>query len=314
MSSGGRLAVMGLGAMGLPIAAKLLEAGFDVVGVDVAEEARRRFAELGASTVAGAGAVPSDVGAVLILVVTADQVRAVLFGEGGLADRLAPGTIVIVSATIGPRDARDIAARLAARGLRPVEAPVSGGVKRARRGDLSVIVAGDPRDVARARPILAPISREMFDAGPGFGSACTIKLLNQMLCGVHLAIAAETVQLAERLGLNQDLLYRVVTQSSGSSHMFADRVPQMRSPPAETNSAVDVFLKDLRLALEAGRDAGAPTMLTAAAEAVFAGASAAGLGATNDSQIIRWLRGLHPDSVEREARSEDEDVAVVQRA
>lgn len=309
MSPGGRLAVIGLGAMGLPIAARLLEAGFDVVGVDVAEAARRRFTELGGRVGASTREVPPDVGAVIVLVVTADQVRAVLFGEAGLADRLAPGTLVIVSATIGPRDARDVAARLSERGLRPLEAPVSGGVKRARRGDLSIIVAGDPTDVARAQPVLVPISRELFDAGPGFGTACTIKLLNQMLCGVHLAIAAETMLLAERLGLDQELLYRVVTQSSGNSHMFADRVPQMRAPPAATNSAVDVFLKDLRLALETGREAGAPTILTAAAEAVFAGASAAGLGATNDSRIIGWLRGLQTDA----PASADEDLAMVQR-
>ena len=309
MSPGGRLAVIGLGAMGLPIAARLLEAGFDVVGVDVAEAARRRFTELGGRVGASTREVPPDVGAVIVLVVTADQVRAVLFGEAGLADRLAPGTLVIVSATIGPRDARDVAARLSERGLRPLEAPVSGGVKRARRGDLSIIVAGDPTDVARAQPVLVPISRELFDAGPGFGTACTIKLLNQMLCGVHLAIAAETMLLAERLGLDQELLYRVVTQSSGNSHMFADRVPQMRAPPAATNSAVDVFLKDRRRGRETGREAGAPTILTAAAEAVFAGASAAGLGATNDSRIIGWLRGLQTDA----PASADEDLAMVQR-
>jgi 3-hydroxyisobutyrate dehydrogenase len=274
------------------MACKLLEGRFDVVGIDVAEEARRRFTAIGGSTVKSTAAIPRNIAAVLIVVVTAEQVRDVLFGRDGIAKVLASGTLVIVSATISPNDVRDIAGRLSGHGLRPIEAPVSGGVKRAERGDLSIIVAGDPDDVARAQPFLEPISREMFNAGREFGSACTIKLLNQILCGVHLAIAAETVHLAECLGLDQHLLYRVVTQSSGNSYMFADRVPQMLQPPVEVNSAVDIFLKDLRLALDTAGNAGAPTFLTAAAEAVFAGASNSGLGAQNDSQIIRYLRCL----------------------
>lgn len=300
MEPASRLAVIGLGAMGFPMARKLLEARFDVVGIDVAKEARLRFVAIGGTIVANKTAMPRDVAAVLIVVVTAEQVRDVLFGQDGIAEALAPGTLVILSATISPLDVRDIAGRLSERGLCPVEAPVSGGVKRAERGDLSVIVAGDPDDVARAQTVLRPISREVFDAGVEFGSACTIKLLNQMLCGVHLAVAAETVHLAECLGLDQHLLYRVVTQSSGNSYMFADRVPQMLRPPAEVNSAVDIFLKDLRLALSAGANAGAPTMLVAAAEAVFAGASQAGLGSANDSQIIRYLRNLSAGTLESE--------------
>jgi 3-hydroxyisobutyrate dehydrogenase len=284
------VAVIGLGAMGMPVAVNLLRAGFDVAGVDRNPAACAAFAEAGGRIAATPAAAARGAQALFVLVVNAAQACAVLFEAEGGAAHLAPGAVVVLCATMSPADASEIGARLAAIGIDMVEAPVSGGVRRAADGALTIIAAGTDQALAKAAPFLAPLGK-VFAVGPVLGKAAAVKLLNQMLCGIHIAATAEAIAMAERLGLDPRLAYEVITSASGMSRMFQDRAPLMLEAEPPVSSALDLFVKDLGLALELGRSVGAHLPLSATAERLFKRASAAGAGARNDSEIVRLYRG-----------------------
>jgi putative dehydrogenase len=272
------IAVVGLGAMGFPMSQRLMQAGFKVAGFDRDTEAAQSVCE----AVRGAEAL-------LLLVVNAEQAEDVLFGAGGAAGAMQAGAVVLLSLTGAPESAAKIGARLAGHGLRMVDAPVSGGVKRATAGTLTVMAAGPPADVEAARPFLTPLG-EVFEIGPRHGQASTVKLINQLLCGVHLAAAAEAVALAERAGVDPRLLYKVVNTSSGASRMFADRVPMMLGEESRTTAVISILLKDLSLVGDLAASVGAKTPAAHSALGVFREAASAGLAALNDSEIIRRFR------------------------
>lgn len=283
------IAVIGLGAMGLPMALRLVAAGFDVRGVDRSEAARGRFAAAGGRAVAGAAEAVSEVDAVLLLVVNADQAEDVLFGPGGVAARLRRGAVVILSITASPERSRMLGRRLAERDLLMIDCPVSGGIGRAAKGTLSLLASGPAAAIAAAEPLLAAMGK-IYRLGEEHGQASAVKLLNQLLCGVHIAAAAETVALAERLGLDPRSVVEVILASSGTSWMFADRAPAMIEEDGRATAAVAILQKDLALVAELAQGAGARTPLGEAALALFREAEQAGMGKLNDSRIIERYR------------------------
>jgi L-threonate 2-dehydrogenase len=286
----GPVAVVGLGAMGLPMARRLLEAGFDVRGYDNNEDACARLAHLGGQAATSAADVARDAAALLVVVVNADQAEDVLFGPEGAAPVMAPGGVVILSLTMAPGRAVDLGKRLARHGLLMLDCPVSGGVKRATSGSLSILASGPAAAMTAARPYLGVLGNRTFEIGPEHGQASSVKLLNQALCGVHLAVAAEVVALAERAGVDRRMLYDVVVASSGTSWMFVDRVPRMLNADETATAAIDILVKDLELVAEFGRTVDASLALSRLAGELFAAASAAGMGARNDSDIVDYLR------------------------
>lgn len=292
----GSVAVVGLGAMGIPMAQRLVEAGFEVRGADPDPHARARLHRLGGTPAASAAAAARDAAALLITVVNADQAEDVLFGELGAVSALAPGAVVLLSLTTAPRRAGGIGSRLAAQGLLMLDCPVSGGVKRAANGTLSILASGPPAALMAARPYLAVLGNRIFEIGPAHGQASAVKLLNQILCAVHLAAAAEVVALAERAGIDTKIVYDVVGASSGTSWMFTDRVPCMIDAAAEERrtAAIDILVKDLGLARELAQSVGASMSLATCAGALFGAASAAGMGARNDSAVVELLRRPDP--------------------
>jgi L-threonate 2-dehydrogenase len=230
--------------------------------------------------------------ALLLLVVNADQAESVLFGEDGAARSLAPGGVVMTAVTMAPARAVEIGRRLGAHGLMMLDCPVSGGVKRATDGTLSILASGPHAALAAAKPYLAVLGSRVFEIGPLHGQASAVKLLNQILCGVHLAAAAEVVALAERAGIDARTVYEVVSASSGTSWMFTDRVPAMIAGSADDRrtAAIDILVKDLGLACALGQSVGASVTLATVAEALFAAAAATGMGARNDSAVVELLR------------------------
>jgi 3-hydroxyisobutyrate dehydrogenase len=283
------IAVVGLGAMGLPMSRRLLSAGFEVRGFDRSGDAMARFGRAGGITSAAPASTARGAAALLLLVVNDVQAEDVLFGPNGAAGALPPGAVVILSLTTAPRKAADIGSRLERIGLRMVDCPVSGGVKRAEAGTLSLIASGPPQSIDAAWRYLAPLGT-MRVVGDRHGQASSVKLLNQLLCGIHIAAAAEAVALAEKAGIDLPLLHEVINASSGASAMFADRVPMMLGGGERMTAAIDIFVKDLGLVVDLGAQLHARLPLTESALGLFSEASAGGLGACNDSEIIRLLR------------------------
>jgi 3-hydroxyisobutyrate dehydrogenase len=275
--------------MGFPMSLRLMQAGFDVRGVDRDERTRKRFTEAGGGAALTMAEAARDAQALLLLVVNAAQAEDVLFGTDGAARMMPPGGVVLLSLTASPQSAAGIGARLAEHDLRMVDAPVSGGVKRAADGTLTILASGPSADVDAARRFLAPLGN-VHEIGPLHGQASTVKLINQLLCGVHLVAAAEAVALAERAGVDLRVLHRVVTASSGTSHMFASRAPMMRGDDRPPTAAINILLKDLALVDALGTSVGAHMPLARTALELFGEASSQGAGARNDYEIIQYLR------------------------
>ncbi|CAA9211231.1 MAG: Uncharacterized oxidoreductase YgbJ [uncultured Craurococcus sp.] len=288
-----RVAVIGLGSMGMGAALNLVKAGeMEVAGVDPRETARAEFTAAGGSAAARAAELPEGTEAVLVLVVNAQQAEAALFGPDGAAPRLAPGAVLIVSSTMAPEDARRLAARAEAGGFLYVDAPVSGGAVGARAGAMTVMASGSQAAMAQAAPIFAAVAKKVWTLGevPGLGS--TMKVVHQLLAGVHIAVAAEAMALGIKSGIEPQALFNVVTQAAGNSWMFENRMPHVLEGDEAPRSAVDIFVKDLGLVTQLAREVAFPAPLAAQAQQLFIAASAQGHGGKDDAFVIRAYQAL----------------------
>ena len=284
--------VIGLGSMGLGVARSLLRAGFEVLACDVRADTLAGFAEEGGNACANPAQLGARVRAVVILVVNADQTDSVLFGEQGAAASLPKGAVVITSATVAPEYATALGRRLADLGLLNIDAPVSGGAAKAATGELSIMGAGDPQAFDLCAGVLAAIAAKVYRLGDTPGAGSKIKMINQLLAGVHIAAAAEAMALGIKAGADPAVLYEVISNSAGASWMFQNRVPHILKGDYTPLSAVNIFVKDLGIVLDSARKNGFPAPLTAAAHQMYLMAAAAGHGAEDDSAVIKIFPGV----------------------
>jgi 3-hydroxyisobutyrate dehydrogenase len=278
--------------MGMGVAQSLLRAGFAVQAYDVRPEAVQKIVDAGGQGAASPAALGAEVEALLILVVNALQTEAVLFGEVGAASRLKPGSVVISSATVSPEFATSLGERLQSMGLQLIDAPVSGGVAKAASGELSVMASGPPEAFARCEGIFKAIASRVYPLGDKPGQGSTVKMINQLLAGVHIAAAAEAIALGLRAGADPAQLYDVICNSAGNSWMFQNRVPHILAGDYTPLSAVNIFVKDLGIVLDYAKQNVFPLPLSAAAHQMFLQASAAGLGREDDSAVIKIFPGI----------------------
>jgi 3-hydroxyisobutyrate dehydrogenase-like beta-hydroxyacid dehydrogenase len=286
---------IGLGAMGLPMVQALLDAGWSVSVYDV----NPRAVEAAAASGARAAADPADAArgaeALGIMVQDFDQTEEVLFRRGAAA-ALPDGAVLALFNTIGPDNARRVAERVGGR-LAVLDAPVSGGVKRAR-GHLSIMVGAPEATVAKARELLDLLADEVEIIGPQVGDGQAMKTVNQLLAGVHIAAAAEALAFAARAGVDPRRAFEVISHSAGYSWMFGDRGPRMLDRDFEPpRSMLQIFVKDLGIVLDTARAAGIPLFLAPQAYQLFAAGKAQGLGRLDDSAMIAvYERLMTPES------------------
>ncbi|KAA2236515.1 NAD(P)-dependent oxidoreductase [Salinarimonas soli] len=290
-----RVGFVGLGAMGLPMAGHLVEKGFDVAAFDLRADAVEAAAEAGARRAGTAAEAARGAAALVLMVVNARQAAAVLF-EGGALDALEQDGIVVLMATCAPAEVEALDERIAAAGRRLVDAPVSGGVVGARAGTLTIMAAAPADTFAAARPMLDAMGDKVFHVGERPGQGAMVKTVNQLLCGVHIAAAAEAFSLAAKAGLDGALLLKILGGSAASSWMLNNRGPRMLQDDPEVASAVDIFVKDLGIVLDAGRGSRSALPLAAAAHQMFLAASGLGHGAEDDSQVLAAYRALNGGS------------------
>ncbi|AYQ92564.1 MULTISPECIES: L-threonate dehydrogenase [Burkholderia] len=287
-----QVGVIGLGAMGLGVARSLLRAGFRVHACDLREDVLAAFAAEGGVPCA----TPAELGArcevLITLVVNAAQTEAVLFGEQGAVPAMRAGSVVISSATVAPDFALQLGARVEAAGLLMLDAPVSGGAARAASGEMTVMSSGPAEAYAACEDVLAAIAGKVYRLGAEHGAGSKVKIINQLLAGVHIAAAAEAMALGLREGVDADALYEVITHSAGNSWMFENRVPHILDGDYTPLSAVDIFVKDLGLVLDTARRSKFPLPLSATAHQMFMSASSAGHGGEDDSAVIKTFPGI----------------------
>jgi len=287
-----KVGVIGLGTMGMGAALNLVRKGFLAYGCDLRESARAELAAAGGTAVASPAELPADLATLIVFVVNAKQADTVLFGPEGCATRLAKGTVVMNCLTMSPEEARGIAARLEALGLLALDTPVSGGQAGARGGTMTVMASGPAAAFAKADPVLDAIAGKVWKLGdqPGIGS--TVKMVNQLLAGVHIATAAEAMALGIRAGADPQTLFEVISSSAGSSWMFQNRVPHILAGDDTPLSAVNIFVKDLGIVLDQARALTFPLPLASAAHQLFLAAAANGQGGKDDAFVIRFWQAL----------------------
>ncbi|MDO5603627.1 MAG: NAD(P)-binding domain-containing protein [Paracoccus sp. (in: a-proteobacteria)] len=284
-----KAAVIGLGSMGLGAALSLARAGIGVAGCDLRPEPLARLTAAGGRAAADPADAARDADVVFVYVVSAAQTAQVLFGPGGAAGAAAPGTVFVLCATVEPADAEALCARLADAGMAVIDAPVSGGATRAEAGEISMMAAGDPAAFERIAPALGAISAKVFRLGDEPGAGSRMKLINQLLAGVHIAAMGEAMALAGRMGMDLAEVHRVIQDCAGNSWMFANRGEHVVAGDYAPRSAVDIFVKDLGIVTGAAGAMGACVPLSQTALEMFRDASAAGMGRRDDAAVALLL-------------------------
>ena len=290
--AGRRVGVVGLGAMGSGMAGSLRRAGADVHVCDARGGVAAAFAKNGGTACANVAelAMRSDV--VVSVVVNAAQTEAVLFGDGGAAAVMRPGSVFVMCSTVDPNVSIDFERRVEARGLLYVDAPISGGAAKAASGEMTVMGAARDAAWSAAAPFLHAMAARVYRLGDRAGNGSKVKIINQLLAGVHIAAAAEAMALGLREGVDPAQLYDVITHSAGNSWMFENRMAHVLAGDYTPLSAVDIFVKDLGLVLDTARATKFPLPLASTAHQMFMQASSAGFAREDDAAVIKIFPGI----------------------
>lgn len=283
------VAVLGLGAMGLPMATRLASA-LTVYAFDIVAERTQLAVEGGALLASSPADAAREADVLVIGVRNQEQLESAMFGPDGAMESLRAGAVVFLTSTVGTQVAEDAAARLAEHGVDLLDAPVSGGALRAAAGDLLIMVGGSKSVIERAQPVLDLLASTVYTVGPQPGDAQTMKTVNQLLCGIHTLAAAEALALAHKLGLDLDAAIGILGSGAAASFMLADRGPRMVQqlagdrPPLR--SRLDVISKDMGIVHALTRKAGTAAPLAAAAEQAYLAMEARGYSAEDDSIVV----------------------------
>ncbi len=291
------VAFVGAGNMGGALLERLCEAGWPVTVCDVDPLRQQQALDAGASLADAPLSAVAQLGpqdALVIVVVDADQCRAVLWGEQGAARGLRPGQAVVLCPTIAPEDTTSIAQRLATQGIDCIDAPMSGGPQRARDGCMSLMVAAPPAVLERHADLLAALSLNVMRISERVGDGARTKLINNLLAGINLVGAAEVLALAERMGLDLTTTMDVIERSSGQSWIGSDRMRRAIDADLAPRAHMTLLEKDTRLAVAAAHSVGFEGPLGASAAGVFKAAHEAGMADLDDAALLSFLRQRTP--------------------
>ena len=287
------VAVLGLGAMGLPMATNLVAHGAAVRGFDIAQPRLDLAADAGVTGCGSAREAATRADIALLAVRNAAQLEDALYGPDGVVATLPAGATVLLTSTVGVDAVREVADRLAGSGHRIVDAPISGGPVRAGEGDLLVTVGADDDAWSATQPVLEAMAGTLVRVGAKAGDGQAMKTVNQLLCGVHIAAAGEALALARALGLDPALALEALMAGAAASFMLGDRGQRMlqayNEGGAPVKSRLDIFVKDMGIVTTAAKAVHLATPVAAAAEQLYLLGEAQGKEAVDDSAVITVL-------------------------
>ena len=292
-----KIAFIGLGNMGGPMALNLLKAGHTLAAFDLSPDACKKFAAEGLPIAASAAATVDGAEVVISMLPASAHVEGLYLGSDGLVEKIAPGTLVIDSSTIAAATSRKVAEAAAKKGIAVIDAPVSGGTGGAIAGTLTFMVGGSVADLERARPVLEKMGANIFHAGDA-GAGQTAKICNNMLLGILMIGTSEALALGVANGLDPKVLSEIMRRSSGGNWALEKYNPMpgvMETSPASKSYAggfgTDLMLKDLGLAQENAAAVKAATPLGGLARNLYAAHSLAGHGALDFSSVLKLVQG-----------------------
>jgi 3-hydroxyisobutyrate dehydrogenase len=296
-----KIGFIGTGTMGQPMLANLIKNGFDVVVFDLVPAALDAAARLGATRAGSAGDAAASGDLVITMLPSSANVEAAYLGTGGILETAASGLLCVDMSTIDPATSQRVAARLKERGIRFLDAPVSGGVGGAAAGKLAIMVGGDPADLEEARPALAAMGSNIIHVG-AVGAGEVAKLCNNLISGSALVAVAEAFRIGDAFGVNPQILTDVIAKSSGATwvmeHMHP--VPGIVEGAASNRQyapgfMTDLMAKDLALAVNAAREKRVPVVVAPAAQQLYRLASSHGLGREDFSSVYKFLKPSSDD-------------------
>jgi 3-hydroxyisobutyrate dehydrogenase len=292
-----RIAFIGLGNMGLPMAQNLLKVGHSVEGVDVSEASVAKLVAAGGVRVETPKSAAARGDVVITMLPSGKEVREVYLGSSGIIENANQGTLLIDCSTIDVETTRAVAAEAEKRGLLMLDAPVSGGVGGASAATLTFMVGGSAQAFTRAQSILEKMGKTIVHAG-GAGTGQAAKICNNMILGISMIAVSEAFVLAEKLGLDHQKLFDISSKSSGQCWSMTSYCPVPGPVPAspanrdyQAGFTAAMMLKDLKLSQAAAKSAGAKTALGADAERIYSAYVASGEAGRDFSGIIRFVRG-----------------------
>ena len=287
---------IGTGTMGQPMLANLVKKGFAVVAYDVVPAALAAAVKSGAAAAGSSADVARRSDLVITMLPSSSHVEAAYLGAGGVAEGVAAGRLCVDMSTIDPAVSRRVAAALKTRGVRFIDAPVSGGVPRATDGTLAIMVGGDGRDFEEARPVLAAMGANIIHVG-AVGSGEVAKLCNNLIAGVSAIAVSEAFRIAEGFGVDHKVLTEVISKSSGNTWVMENMHPVPGLVPRSASSRdyepgfmTDLMAKDLGLAVNAARELRVPVFVAPAAQQALRLASSHGLGRKDFTSIYTFLK------------------------
>lgn len=286
-----RIAFIGLGIMGSPMAVNLVRAGHDVVGFNRSPEKTRALVEAGGSAADSVAEAVRDAEVVCVMVPDTPDVEAVVGGEDGVFAHASAGTLLIDFSTIRPDVSAELAREAREHGLRPLDAPVSGGETGAQEGTLSVMVGGEEADVEAARPVLEAVGRTVVHVGPS-GSGQTVKAANQLIVAAHLEALAEAVVFLEAYQVRMSAALEVLGGGLAGSAVLAQKGQAMLDRSFTPGFRVELHDKDLGILTAAAREAGLVLPLGGVAAGLMASANAVGEGRLDHAALLLGVERL----------------------
>jgi len=285
-----RIAFIGLGAMGKPMARNLIKAGYPLTVFDLNPGPVEELIKDGARAAQSAAEAAGDAAIVITMLPQCENVRQATMGENGVFAAARPKTVVIDMSSIAPHTTREVASAAESKRLRFLEAPVSGGTVGAEKGTLTIIVGGEKELLEANRGILSVLGKTIHHVG-GIGMGATVKMINQMLVGINMVGIAEALVLGTKLGADPKTLFEVIRSSAGSSFLWEKRVPAFifKGDFTQVGFALNLLLKDVGLAVESGKLTRTPLFLTSQVFQCLSMASASGLGQKDMSSVIEMF-------------------------
>ncbi len=286
-----KIGFIGLGIMGMPMAKNLLKANYEIIAYDIVTEALKKIEAEGATKAASISEVAKAADTIITMLPNSPQVEEVVLGEGGVAENAKPGTLVIDMSSIAPLASQKVASELKLKGIRMIDAPVSGGEPKAIDGTLSIMCGGESEDFTEAKPILDCLGASAVLVGKN-GAGNTTKLANQVIVAANIAAVAEAFALAKKAGVDPQLVFDAIKGGLAGSTVMNAKAPMMLEGNTKPGFKIDLHIKDLNNVMETGQAVESPLPLTEQTLAMMKKLHHQGEGQSDHSALALYYEEL----------------------